>query len=105
MNCPWGQKAFTGYLGEDKSTWTQYDSSELIKNYQGPDLNILIDQGDADNFYVQKQLLPEAFQESCKAKGIPLNLRFQKGYDHSYYFISTFIDDHLDHHAKHLSLL
>ncbi len=99
MNCPWGKKAFTTYLGGDRSTWQQYDASELVKQTQ-LDYPILIDQGTADNFYHQKQLLPETFESACKQAGQALNLRFQEGYDHSYFTISTFIEDHIRHHAK-----
>jgi S-formylglutathione hydrolase len=105
INCPWGQKAFSGYLGDDASKWKEYDATELMKNHVGEPLNILIDQGDADDFYLKKQLLPEAFQEACKLKALPLNLRFQAGYDHSYYFISTFVSEHIEFHAKFLSVL
>ncbi|WP_036482484.1 S-formylglutathione hydrolase [Myxosarcina sp. GI1] len=99
MNCPWGEKAFTTYLGSDRATWKQYDASELVRQTQ-LDYPILIDQGTADNFYHQKQLLPEIFEEACKQSGQALNLRFQEGYDHSYFTISTFIEDHIRHHAK-----
>eukprot|EP00127_Corallochytrium_limacisporum_P005910 Clim_evm55s214 gene=Clim_evmTU55s214 len=103
INCPWGQKAFSGYLGdEDKEAWKQYDATELVKSYDGPSLSILIDQGTADNFYIQKQLLPENFQNACKEANVPLVLRMQDGYDHSYYFIATFIPDHVKHHAQAL---
>lgn len=100
VNCPWGQKAFKGYLGEDTSTWQEYDATHLVKKYSGPPLQILIDQGSADNFLGQKQLLPEAFEEAARGvAGVSLKLRMQEGYDHGYYFISTFIDDHIEHHA------
>eukprot|EP00245_Coleochaete_scutata_P005695 TRINITY_DN19432_c0_g1_i1.p1 TRINITY_DN19432_c0_g1~~TRINITY_DN19432_c0_g1_i1.p1 ORF type:complete len:377 (-),score=61.04 TRINITY_DN19432_c0_g1_i1:211-1341(-) len=100
MECPWGVKAFTGYLGDDKESWAEYDATVLVKKYRGPKLDILIDQGDKDNFYIQKQLLPEHFQHACEEAGLPLTLRFQGGYDHSYFFISSFIDDHISLHAK-----
>lgn len=105
INCPWGQKAFTGYLGEDKAEWAKHDASELMSvqtaaPYPG---GILIDQGLADKFLLEKQLLPEAFEEACTKAGQPLTLRRQSGYDHGYYFIQTFIDDHLRHHAAQLS--
>lgn len=97
MRCPWGQKAFTNYLGNDKNTWRNYDASELVKtaNYKRP---ILIDQGKADQF-LEKQLLPHIFAEACAQVNQPLKLRFHEGYDHSYYFISTFMEDHIRHHA------
>ncbi|XP_046853292.1 S-formylglutathione hydrolase-like isoform X2 [Xenia sp. Carnegie-2017] len=102
INCPWGQKAFKGYLGSNEDSWKTYDASELIKNYEGPKPEILIDQGVADSFYHSKQLLPETFQESCKQADYPLNIRMHKEYDHSYYFISTFVEDHVKHHMKFL---
>jgi S-formylglutathione hydrolase len=102
VNCPWGEKAFTGYLGEDKSLWAAHDATELVKSYDGPDLHLLIDQGDADNFYTQKQLLPENFKAACDEKGVSLTLNLQPGYDHSYYFIATFIEAHIAHHAAFL---
>ncbi|CEM00666.1 unnamed protein product [Vitrella brassicaformis CCMP3155] len=103
INCPWGQKAFKGYLGDDTDAWKMYDAVELVKGYSGPDLHLLVDQGDADEF-LQEQLKPEALQAACLAtKGLSLTLRMQEGYDHSYFFISTFIDDHIQHHAHHLN--
>ena len=100
MRCPWGEKAFTNYLGADKATWRDYDASELVlsANYNHP---ILIDQGTTDQF-LAKQLLPEVFEAASQKVGQPLNLRYQDGYDHSYYFISTFIEDHIRHHADAL---
>ena len=105
VNCPWGQKAFTGYLGDDKAEWARHDASELMAAqtaapYPG---GILIDQGLADKFLMEKQLLPEAFEAACAKAGQPLTLRRQAGYDHGYYFIQTFIDDHLRHHAQQLT--
>ncbi|MGL4883287.1 MAG: S-formylglutathione hydrolase [Waterburya sp.] len=101
MNCPWGNKMFTAYLGNEQQKWAEYDASELIKQTQ---LNsvILIDQGTADTFYQQKQLLPETFQSACQEVGQNLNLRWQTGYDHSYFMISSFIKDHIQHHATYL---
>ncbi len=99
--CPWGEKAFSHYLGKDKSSWKQYDSCELIKQAT-EQLPILIDQGDADDF-LNEQLKPERLEQACKETNYPLTLRMQKGYDHSYYFISTFIEDHLRYHSKWLS--
>ncbi|BAZ43918.1 S-formylglutathione hydrolase [Chondrocystis sp. NIES-4102] len=101
INCPWGNKAFTAYLGNDKEEWSKYDASELIKTTQ-IDSIILIDQGTADSFYQQQQLLPETFQSACEMVGQNLNLRWQKGYDHSYFMISSFIKDHIQHHAGYL---
>lgn len=102
-NCPWGEKAFTGYLGEDKSTWSSYDATELAPKYNGPKLNILCDQGVDDQFYTEKQLLPEDFVEACKSNSsVDLSMRMQDGYDHSYYFIATFVEDHINFHAQFL---
>jgi len=100
MRCPWGEKAFTNYLGADKETWRDYDASELVitANYNHP---ILIDQGTTDPF-LEKQLLPQVFEAACKKVGQPLTLRYQEGYNHSYYFIATFIEDHIRHHAAAL---
>jgi len=104
MNCPWGKKAFPLYLGDDQSTWKQYDATELIKEYKGKDLHILCDQGTSDNFLVGDvdQLQPLAFQKACLEAKQPVTFRMQAGYDHSYYFISTFVGEHLAHHAKFL---
>eukprot|EP00850_Spirogloea_muscicola_P002205 SM000008S22294 [mRNA] locus=s8:887428:889666:+ [translate_table: standard] len=102
--CPWGEKAFTGYLGDDKSNWKQYDATELVKDYSGPSCEILIDQGTEDKFFKEKQLLPETFSATAAKGGrVKVNLRLQEGYDHSYYFISTFIADHINLHADILS--
>jgi S-formylglutathione hydrolase len=100
MNCPWGQKALSGYLGDNQDDWLQYDSSELMRSSKGKQLPALVDQGDADNF-LQEQLKPEALQAAAKASSYPLTLRMQAGYDHSYYFISSFIAEHLRFHFKH----
>jgi len=102
INCPWGQKAFKGYLGEDEETWKEYDSCELVKSYSGPLTNILIDQGTADNFLSSEQLLPQNFVEACEAANMPIILRMQEDYDHSYYFIASFMDGHIKHHAQYL---
>ncbi|KAK8200749.1 hypothetical protein M8818_006064 [Zalaria obscura] len=104
VNCQWGQKAFGGYFGEDqKSKWNEHDASELVKSWKGP-LDILIDVGTGDNFYKQGQLLPENFVKAAKEAGNDkdIKLRMQPDYDHSYYFISTFADDHVEHAAKYL---
>ena len=104
VNCAWGQKAFAGYLGDDKAEWSQHDASELMAaQQQAPyPTGILVDQGQADKFLIEKQLLPEAFEAACAKVGQPLNLRRHAGYDHGYYFIQSFIDDHLRHHAQQL---
>ncbi|MDX2231494.1 MAG: S-formylglutathione hydrolase [Leptolyngbyaceae cyanobacterium bins.349] len=101
MQCPWGQKAFSNYLGRDRSQWSQYDASELVltANYPNP---ILIDQGTADKFLTE-QLMPQVFEQACTKVGQALTLRMQEGYDHSYYFIATFMADHIRHHASLLT--
>ncbi len=98
----WGQKAFSGYLGNDRETWKAWDASELVRAL-GSDHHILIDQGEADNFLAEGQLGPEALEGACKAAGVKLELHRRPGYDHSYFFIASFIDDHLRHHARNLS--
>lgn len=97
--CAWGQKALAGYLGDDPALWQAYDASQLVKTHAQPDRTILIDQGSADPFLAQGQLLPEVFEAACNEAGQPLILRMQPGYDHGYYFIATFMADHLRHHA------
>merc|ERR1719428_1805641 len=99
---PWGKKAFPLYLGADEATWKEYDAVELIKKYEGPPFRLLVDQGTSDNF-LKEQLKPETLKAACDEKGIALTLRMQEGYDHSYYFISTFIKDHLEFHASQLT--
>lgn len=101
MQSPWGKKAFTEYLGSDHTTWNHYDACELLKQKKAV-LPILVDQGDADEF-LSEQLKPEQLLKAAKVNGSEINLRMQSGYDHSYFFISTFIDDHLEFHAKHLT--
>jgi S-formylglutathione hydrolase len=100
--CPWGEKAFTGYLGDDREAWKAWDTCELIATAQER-LPLLVDQGEADNF-LEEQLKPEALEQACEKAGHELTLRRQSGYDHSYFFISSFIDDHLAYHAKALGL-
>ena len=99
--CAWGQKAFSGYLGDDPAAWTAWDASELIREH-GSELSLLVDQGEADNFLADGQLRPEALETACREAGVPLTLRRQPDYDHSYFFIATFIADHLRHHAAAL---
>lgn len=128
INCPWGQKAFKGYFGEDQSSkWKEHDATELVKKYKGG-LDLLIDvvcisdclrvnlaiealtaanvrlQGTGDNFYKQGQLLPENFAMAAKESGNDRDLiiRYQPDYDHSYFTVASFADDHVDHAAKHL---
>ncbi|XP_036857988.1 S-formylglutathione hydrolase isoform X2 [Manis javanica] len=140
--CPWGKKAFSGYLGTDQNKWKAvvyfivgirrpcritksqdlglvglyrsspfhslkmkkaYDATHLVKSYPGSQLDILIDQGKDDQFLSDGQLLPDNFIAACTEKKIPVVFRLQEGYDHSYYFIATFITDHIRHHAKYLN--
>lgn len=138
INVQWGQKAFSGYLGDDQSMWKEYDATELVKQYNGPNVPVLIDIGSKDNFK-DKQLEPQAFQKAAEGKlsvnyrlqvfqplrssakssclswsmltlgGLAANIALhylcvlvQDGYDHSYFTISSFIDDHINHHAKAL---
>lgn len=102
VQCPWGEKAFSGYLGTDRSVWAQHDASELMAASSNPfPEGILVDQGLADSF-LENQLNPEAFEAACKKAGQSLTLRRHEGYDHGYYFISTFMDDHLVFHAERL---
>ncbi|KAK4272497.1 hypothetical protein QN277_021049 [Acacia crassicarpa] len=103
INCAWGQKAFTNYIGGNKSEWEDYDATCLIKKFHDVRATILIDQGEDDKF-LKDQLLPHKFEEACRNANVPLLLRFQPGYDHSYCFIATFIDDHIRHHAQALML-
>ncbi|MDN2481848.1 S-formylglutathione hydrolase [Vibrio agarivorans] len=100
MNCPWGKKAFHHYLGDDRTTWAQYDSVELLKT-QSSIPPILIDQGDSDSFLTE-QLQPEKLMAAAEQTGHVIELRMQTGYDHSYFFIQSFIEEHLDFHATHL---
>lgn len=105
VNCPWGQKAFSGYLGKEKTEeWKKHDATELVKAWKkGDKLNMLVDVGTGDNFYKQGQLLPENFEKAVKEAGLDgLTLRYQEGYDHSYFFMASFSDEHVAHAAKFL---
>ena len=97
---PWGQKAFENYLGPDRATWLDYDATALVGRRQFPG-EILVDQGLADKFLAE-QLRPELFEQACRKSDQKLRLRRHEAYDHSYYFIASFIDDHLRHHAQEL---
>jgi S-formylglutathione hydrolase len=96
VNVPWGKKAFSGYLGEDASTWNQYDACELLKSGKTHSQKILVEQGTDDEF-LEEQLTTKALEDSAATAGQSLEVRYQDGYDHSYYFISTFIEDHISH--------
>ena len=103
MRCPWGEKAFGGYLGADRKLWEAYDATALVAKI--PDARarpeILLDQGFGDQF-LERQLHPHLFEAACRQAGYPLKLRYHRDYDHGYYFISTFMDDHLQHHRAAL---
>ncbi len=101
VRCGWGQGCFGAYLGDDRSTWEAYDATCLVRAGAHV-VDILIDQGDADEFLHEGQLLPDHFQAACDAAGQPVTIRMQPGYDHSYHFIASFIEDHFDYHARFL---
>lgn len=103
INCAWGIKALTGYLGEDKANWQQYDASVLFAK-QGSTLPILVDQGLADNFY-PAQLQTEALIAAANRAGVTAEIRLHEGYDHSYYFIASFIEQHLRFHARYVGVV
>ena len=100
VNCPWGEKAFGGYLGSDRAEWANWDACALVEqsDFRGA---VLVDQGEADNF-LDEQLKPKALRSAFDSVGRDLELRIQPGYDHSYYFIASFIGDHIAHHAHQL---
>lgn len=100
--CPWGEKAFSGYLGDDREAWKEWDACELIRAGVDGQPILMVDQGEGDTFYQDGQLRPEALKSACEETGVPLTLRLQPGYDHSYFFIGSFIDDHLRFHSHHL---
>ncbi|WP_341863607.1 S-formylglutathione hydrolase [Gymnodinialimonas sp. 57CJ19] len=101
VDCPWGQKAFTAYLGKDTAPWADYDASLLMRKATKV-VPALVDQGEADDF-LEEQLKPETLEAAARASGYPLQLNRREGYDHSYYFIASFVDDHLRFHAEHLN--
>jgi S-formylglutathione hydrolase len=102
MNCPWGEKALSNYLGDDQENWRQYDTCELIRKNATRQQPILVDQGDADQF-LQEQLKPELLQQACALAEYELTLRMRPGYDHSYFFMASFIGEHIEFHASHLA--
>ncbi|TFY97613.1 S-formylglutathione hydrolase [Ramlibacter humi] len=99
---PWGQKALITYVGPDRESWKAWDACELVKAGKAGGLELLVDQGTADEF-LEGQLQPQRLKEACDAAGVSCTLRLQPGYDHSYYFIASFIGDHVDHHAVALN--
>ena len=102
VDCPWGEKVFSNYLGDDRSAWEAYDSALLLAQADPAEQRpILVDQGTADGFLAE-QLKPERLSEAAEKAGYPIDVRMQDGYDHSYFFIATFIEDHLRFHAKAL---
>ena len=101
IRCPWGEKALTGYLGSDRTRWREYDATALIEDRRWTGPPILVDQGTDDPF-LESQLKPELLRAACRDFGVPLELRLQDGYDLSYFFIATFIEDHLRFHAQYL---
>lgn len=101
MECPWGQKAFKGYLGDDQELWKQWDATKLAENYSGTPLELFIDQGTEDDFLKQKQLLPDNLLQVCANNDhLQTVYKQRQGYDHSYYYISTFMGEHIAYHAK-----
>lgn len=105
MNCPWGQKAFSNYLGADQASWTRYDATELVKGLgdSRPQNKILIDQG-LDDQFLEQELHPHLFEAACTERSVDLELRRHEGYDHGYYFISTLMKDQLEHHSSLLAM-
>ena len=101
MRCPWGEKALTGYLGADRADWREYDATALIEDRRWNGPTLLVDQGTNDQF-LESQLKPELLTEACEQSSISLDLRMQEGYDHSYFFIASFVEDHLRFHARNL---
>jgi S-formylglutathione hydrolase len=101
MRCPWGEKALAGYLGSDRSRWREYDSTALVEEHGWGGPPLLVDQGTKDQF-LDTQLKPDLLRETCVRRNVRLDLRMQDGYDHSYFFIASFIEDHLRFHARNL---
>lgn len=102
IKCAWGQKAFSGYLGDNQKLWKQYDACELLKSGHKHGQPILVDQGLADEF-LEEQLLTKSLEQACTEVGQKLELNYRHGYDHSYYFISSFIESHIRFHLQHLN--
>lgn len=100
--CPWGQKAFTGYLGDDRTAWQGHDACELLASGSTHPAKILVDQGAGDEF-LEKELLTANFEKAAAEAGQPVQVNYQPGYDHSYYFIASFLKEHIQHHLSHLA--
>jgi S-formylglutathione hydrolase len=98
--CPWGEKVFTAYLGENREEWQKHDANELMKISE-MSIPMLIDQGSADDF-LERELSYKQFEATCASRNYPATFRMQEGYDHSYYFIASFIRDHINFHSEHL---
>lgn len=101
LNCPWGEKALGLYLGSDKDSWREYDSCALVEDSGKIKIPLLVDQGDADGF-IAEQLKPELLQQACSKANHVLDYRLRRGYDHSYFYISSFMKEHVEYHAKYL---
>ena len=99
--CPWGHKTLAAYLGTDRGAWASYDACELLRS-GGRLPELLVDQGESDQF-LEEQLMPHLLEKACEETGVALTLHRQPGYDHSYYFVASFIDDHLEWHARRLT--
>ena len=99
LQAPWGQKAFSGYLGSDQDVWKDYDSTEIVKANKALNKTLLVDQGTSDEF-LERELLTAHLENACKESGQSLKVNYREGYDHSYYFISTFLKEHVEHHNK-----
>ena len=101
IECPWGQKAFKGYLGDDQEAWKKWDATNLVKDYTGTPLELFIDQGSEDDFLKQKQLLPDNLLSAAATNDhLQTIYKLREGYDHSYYYIASFIGEHVAYHAK-----
>lgn len=101
INCQWGVKNFTNYLGGDKEAWKNYDATELVANYNGPPLELFIDQGTNDTF-LKEQLHPNNLVQAATKAQVPIVLKMREGYDHSYFYIASFMPEHIEYHAKFL---
>lgn len=97
--CEWGKKNFSNFLGDDKEAWNNYDATELVAKYNGPPLELFIDQGTNDTF-LKDQLLPNNFVEAATKAQVPCILKMRDGYDHSYFYIASFMQEHIEYHAK-----
>lgn len=99
VKCQWGEKNFGNYLGDDKEAWKQYDATELVASYNGPPLELFIDQGSSDSF-LKDQLFPDNLVKAAREAQVPIIYKLREGYDHSYFYIATFMQEHMEYHAK-----